>query len=765
MAPPTADQGPPRTAPQLDRYRSRRDAIAAGLAAAETTAAPERPALFARVGEEALAALEEDPSQPLLLDYAGVALYRLGAASAAAELFAAAAKLDPELPHVAANLAAARARRGGGSAPLPAAVRKRLPELESDGRRLAAAAGPADDLTLSLCMIVRDEEEMLPRCLAAARDAVDEIVVVDTGSTDATIELARSFGARVIEREWTGSFAEARNASFEAATGDWLLYLDADEVLVAEDAAALRELTGRTWREAFYLVETHHTGEIGDGTAVTHNALRLLRNRPEYRFEGRIHEQVAHRLPAGQPERVEASRVRVDHYGYLGAVRDRREKSRRNIELLRRQLEESEPTPFLCFNLGSELAAAADAEGAREQFERAWEMLGPDRGRVELGYLPSLAVRLVKSLRLTGDAEGAARRAAEGLRLFPELTDLVFEQAKLARAAGEPERAAALLDECLRRGDAPSRYSPTVGCGTYLALVELAALAAECDDAARSEQLLRACLDRYPGYLGSVLPLADAMLRRGAAPGEVTATVEAGVAEMTPSVRFMLATALYEAGAAEAAEPLYRAVVEAQPGNPFAHLALAEALLSQRRYAEAAASAAAVDADAACAGAAARSELFSRLLAGEPLAEAIDRARRADLPPAEVELFAAWGRARAGAEFPQLDRDCAVLLPTMLEALLRIEEFEPFEALLPALEAAGVEPRARHEQLAEIYLRRGFLESAADEWIAACEIYGADAAALDGLARVAAARGLDEDAALFAGRARELASSSEVACR
>ncbi len=227
-------------------------------------------------------------------------------------------------------------------------------------------------------MIVRDEEEMLPRCLAAVAEAVDEIVIVDTGSTDATIEIARSFGARVIEREWTGSFAEARNVSFDAASGDWLMYLDADEVLVREDAALLRSLTGRTWREAFYLSETNYTGELDDGTAVTHNALRVFRNRPEYRFEGRLHEQIAHRLPGYLPERIEATGVRVEHYGYLGAVRDGREKSRRNIELLRLQQAESPPTPFLHYNLGSEYAAAGERAAALGEFERC---LGAARRR------------------------------------------------------------------------------------------------------------------------------------------------------------------------------------------------------------------------------------------------------------------------------------------------------------------------------------------------------------------------------------------------
>ena len=92
---------------------------------------------------------------------------------------------------------------GAPSGPLHSA----LPALAARAKRVAAKAQPAQGLKLSLCMIVRDEEEMLPRCLAAAAPAVDEIVIVDTGSTDRTIEIAESFGARVIEREWTGSFS------------------------------------------------------------------------------------------------------------------------------------------------------------------------------------------------------------------------------------------------------------------------------------------------------------------------------------------------------------------------------------------------------------------------------------------------------------------------------------------------------------------------------------------------------------------------------
>ncbi|HEX2102559.1 MAG TPA: glycosyltransferase family 2 protein, partial [Solirubrobacteraceae bacterium] len=336
------------------RYATRRTLLEAGLAG-PTREAPKAVAQrFGAVAAVAVDALEAEPREPLFLNYAGVALYELGSWHAAEALFRAAERLDPSLPHVRENLSALQARRRSGRRPtLPASVSAVLPKIARRAERCAEAARPATGLTLSLCMIVRDEEEMLPRSLAAARDAVDEIIVVDTGSVDATVEIARSFGAKVIEREWTGSFADARNASFDAATGDWILYLDADEVLVEGDAERLRALLGRTWREAFFLVETNFTGELGDGHAATHNALRVVRNRPEYRFEGRVHEQVAHALPSA-PERIEATSVRIEHYGYLGAVRDSKEKSRRNIELLERQRdEETEETGFLHFNLGS----------------------------------------------------------------------------------------------------------------------------------------------------------------------------------------------------------------------------------------------------------------------------------------------------------------------------------------------------------------------------------------------------------------------------
>jgi hypothetical protein len=311
---------------------------------------------FAVAASALLDALEHEPSDPMILNQTGVLLYELRELRAADDLFAAALRLDPDLPHASDNRAAARHARSRGATRLKTRHSGRLKPLAGRARAVSRRAGPANGLTLSLCMIVKDEEQMLPGCLAPLVGHVDEMIVVDTGSSDRTVEIAESFGAKVVRFPWTGSFSDARNASIEAATGDWLIYLDADEHLEAEDAPRLRELLGRTWREGFHLVETNYTGGADAGSAVTHTALRLWRNRPQYRFEGRIHEQKTQTMPTYLPERFETTTIRVRHYGYLNHRIASKEKSRRNVELLQQEAAEA-PTPFTDYNLAMSFAS------------------------------------------------------------------------------------------------------------------------------------------------------------------------------------------------------------------------------------------------------------------------------------------------------------------------------------------------------------------------------------------------------------------------
>jgi tetratricopeptide (TPR) repeat protein len=150
--------------------------------------------------------------------------------------------------------------------------------------------------------------------------------------------------------------------------------------------------------------------------------------------------------------------------------------------------------------------------------------------------------------------------------------------------------------------------------------------------------------------------------------------------------------------------------------------------------------------------------VFGLLMSGEAeaAARALERGR-GEMPAGEPELFGAWLGAARGDGLPgTLPVASARMLTTTLEALLRLREVDAFGQLVPLIERVGLPPRDRRELLASMYMRRGYLESAADEWISVIEELGPDAPALTGLALVAKAREMQEDALVFAREAREL---------
>jgi tetratricopeptide (TPR) repeat protein len=744
------------------RFHAQLALIDAGMGATAHASEGLATRVYVAVAQGALDMLENTPSEPTILNLAGVALYELWSLDAAQALFRAARRLDSSLPNVEANLdeVARRKRAGRRTRPLHAAV----PGLARRATSVANRAKAAIGLTLSLCMIVRDEEQMLPRCLAAVAPAVDEIVIVDTGSTDATIEIAKSFGAKVIEFPWTGSFSDARNVSFEAATGDWVMYLDADEVLVTEDAEQLRALTGRTWREAFYLVETSYTGELGDGGAIVNNALRVFRNRPEYRFKDRLHEQIAHTLPTNIPGRIEQTPVRVTHYGYLGSVRDAKEKSQRNVELLRTQAAESPKTPFLHFNLGSEYIVVGDLNAAIDELKTAQSLIRAEGNLTRAEYVPSLYTRLVMVLRMAGKLIEADQTAAEGLELFPQFTDLVLAQARIAQMQGDVAKAKTLFDRAIEMGEAPARYGPMVGSGTFLARLALAELHLELGETAEARTALQWCVDNHPEFLAVAGCYTSALLRDGVAPSQVIAELQK-LDALPAGVRLTVATALQQAGAAAEAETQYRLALDAGPATTRARTGLAELLLGRGAWEEAAELACAVPTDDPYAGLAVRIELCGLIGRADSAAvqTALGRAARAGLSAAEGAVFETWAAIADGAtDTTPVAVAGAPLLAVILETLLRGADGERFVALLPALERCKLARREQRELLAQMYLKHGLLDRAAQEWIAVAS-EAPDVRSMVGLAQVALVQGMPEDAANFATAALELEPASAQA--
>ena len=274
------------------------------------------------------------------------------------------------------------------------------------------------------------------------------------------------------------------------------------------------------------------------------------------------------------------------------------------------------------------------------------------------------------------------------------------------------------FERCLQMGDAPSAYSPTVGAGTYLARAGWPTCAMRQGDDAAAEALLREVLTttrasspRRPARRGCCCSAASrrrggrrhARARRGGDRGRC----------------FMLAVALYERGAAGVAEAELRRVLELQPGNDHARVALAEALLSQGRLDEASprpASSMPPDLPEA----AARTAAFASLVAGDAAAARPDTA---PLPPADRAAYDAW-RALPGSRRPRRPPQRRPRCSTALGALLHLEAYDAFGALLPAWEQVELPWRQRGEPLADLYHRRGYLESATEQWIAIVEQAG-----------------------------------------
>ena len=191
--------------------------------------------------------------------------------------------------------------------------------------------------TISLSMIVRDEDQFLADCLTSVQGVVDEIVVVDTGSEDDTVEIAESFGARVFHHAWDDDFAAARNRALAECTGDWVLSLDADERLDPATKHEIRTAVAQPGVHAWYLRMVSAEGETPAGDEV--RMIRLFRRTPGTRYVGRIHEQVAQDIPNKKWGDCQAI---FHHYGYDPSIYKARRKKERYLHMLELGLKDTQ---------------------------------------------------------------------------------------------------------------------------------------------------------------------------------------------------------------------------------------------------------------------------------------------------------------------------------------------------------------------------------------------------------------------------------------
>ncbi|MFO1497104.1 MAG: glycosyltransferase [Verrucomicrobiota bacterium] len=227
---------------------------------------------------------------------------------------------------------------------------------------------------LSLCLIAKNEEKMLPRCLASVQGLADEIILVDTGSTDDTVAIARSFGAQVYHLPWTDDFSAPRNEALKHATGDWVLSLDADEELPPDQHALLRE----SMQEAGVIAARLPIIDVGLREGNGYEAPRFYRNAPALCYVGRIHEQVFATVEARREQwnlENKFGRAVIRHYGYDPVLVKDRDKIARNLRLLERAVEEFLIDVNLLMNLGLELMRSRPTAARDDAYSEALDVM------------------------------------------------------------------------------------------------------------------------------------------------------------------------------------------------------------------------------------------------------------------------------------------------------------------------------------------------------------------------------------------------------
>lgn len=320
---------------------------------------------------------------------------------------------------------------------------------------------------IAAVLIVRDEARCIVRCLESVRPWVDRMVVVDTGSTDDTIELARGAGAEVHQIDWPGDFSAARNRALELADADWNLVIDADE-WIESGGEVVRPWCEGPPRLGTICIHSRYDragSTLDDEAAADRSWITRLLPRG-VRYEGRVHEQPV------SPSPRERIGLHLGHDGYLDA--QMAEKRDRNRPLLLLELGERPDDPYILFQLGKDAEMRADYPAACDRYGRALAATGEGAN-----WRHELLVRHLHCLGEAGRVTEALTLAETQIEAWTDSPDFFFVLGNLAleRAMSDPAHALdqwlplamSAWERCLDIGERPDLEGSVHGRGSHLA--------------------------------------------------------------------------------------------------------------------------------------------------------------------------------------------------------------------------------------------------------------------------------------------------------
>jgi glycosyltransferase involved in cell wall biosynthesis len=274
--------------------------------------------------------------------------------------------------------------------------------------RIKSMANQGDLPTISLCMMVKDEEELLPQCLDSLKSAVDEIIIVDTGSTDRTVEIAESYGARIYRHPWENDFSKHRNQSIQYASKDWILIMDADEEFFPEDAVNIKSTIRERDADFLYLrcYDLEKTGKVHG----VFNQIRLFRNGLGMLYANQVHNQLR---TVGKGAYC---KLRFRHYGYDLSPEKMHQKHLRTTSLLQRKIQEHPEDPYLHQQLAASYSMHKEFEKAIEEGELALKLM--QKKGITNSFFVTSYYTVSQGYFVSGDLDRAEEVCHEALDFF-----------------------------------------------------------------------------------------------------------------------------------------------------------------------------------------------------------------------------------------------------------------------------------------------------------------------------------------------------------
>ncbi|HWQ41400.1 MAG TPA: glycosyltransferase [Desulfosporosinus sp.] len=436
---------------------------------------------------------------------------------------------------------------------------------------------------ISLCMIVKNEGQNLSRCLNSVSDIVDQIIVVDTGSSDSTCEIAQQYGSIIHHFLWNDNFSDARNASLELAQGDWVLFLDADEELSPDNREILMRLIENEAVEGYFVKIMNHLGKEGWLETVPDLVFRLFRNKKEYRFRGAIHEQIADViLEKNSRARYEvAEDLVIIHHGYLDEVIKEKDKKSRNLRLIEMELAQNPNNRLLQFHYGVELFRA-------ERYGEAATILIQSATDIDPNtiYLPKLLRYIVIAQQSSGQLQEALNSATLGLRLFPNYADLYYYTGLILLELKHHSQARNAFLQALSMPEQPPQYASFGGIRGFRSYYHLAQIA---DSFLDEEEALKYYLYslRDNANFTPALERLVGILKPTKEPAYTMECLEKVCDFCTPEANRLMADIYYRYGAYSLALHYFDQAESGFPVSPDIKLKKGICLIHERRFFEA----------------------------------------------------------------------------------------------------------------------------------------------------------------------------------